>query len=299
MSAGGVLAAGLVALTCWAARAAAGRGRTGRVFERLAGGGGAAGGRDQSWRWEPPPRVRGRLEDAALPGGAATAWTAWCGLGAALVALAVVAGGPTLAVLSVGAWSAAGALVLGLRRGAAGRAVEEGLPEALEAMARSLRSGAGTHQALIEVAEATPGLLGEELCATTRDLAAGAGLEPALGALARRRGEPGVRLAVAALLLGADAGGAHARALDGVAASVRARLGIAREVRAMSSQARLSALVIGLAPIAFAVLAAGMDGEGARFLLRTPLGLACLTVGLGLDGLGALWMHRLAQVDGG
>ena len=67
----------------------------------------------------------------------------------------------------------------------------------------------------------------------------------------------------------------------------------------MSSQARLSALVIGVAPIAFAVLAAGMDGEGARFLLRTPLGLACLAVGLGLDGLGALWMHRLAQVDGG
>jgi tight adherence protein B len=209
-----------------------------------------------------------------------------------------VAGGAILAALSVLAWCAAGALVLSLRRGAAGRAVEEGLPDALEAMARSMRSGASTHQALLEVAVATPGLLGDELRATTRDLAAGVGLEPALGALARRRREPGVRLAVAALQLGADAGGAHARALDGVAASVRARLGVVREVRAMSSQARMSALVIGVAPLAFAVLAAGMDGEGARFLLRTPLGLACLTVGVVLDGLGALWMHRLAQVEG-
>jgi tight adherence protein B len=107
-----------------------------------------------------------------------------------------------------------------------------------------------------------------------------------------------VRLAVAALLLGAEAGGAHARALDGVAASVRARLGVVREVRALSSQARLSALVIGGAPLAFAVLAAGADGEGARFLLRTPLGLGCLSGGLLLDAVGALWMHRLAQVEG-
>ena len=36
----------------------------------------------------------------------------------------------------------------------------------------------------------------------------------------------------------------------------------------------------------------------ARFLFATPIGLACLTTGLGLDALGAWWMRRLTAAVG-
>lgn len=244
-----------------------------------------------------PPRLLAALEDAALPVEAAKAWQLWLGVGPPLAAVALVVGGPGMVVVAMVAWVGVPTVVLVLRRGGAGRAVEAALPEALESMAGALRSGAGARRALTDTASATTGRLGAELDLVVADLAVGRSYEEALAGFERRWDQPGVGLAVAALLLGAEAGGSQARALDGVAEGIRARLAVAAEVDALASQARYSALVIALAPIAFAVLAAGADGGAAAFLFTTPVGLACLVVGLGLDGVGALWMHRISQVD--
>lgn len=244
-----------------------------------------------------PGWLSARLEDAALPVTASSAWHVWLAAGPLLAAGATVAGGAGAAVVTLLAWVVAPGAALAARRGARGRAIDAALPDALEAMAQSLRAGAGIRQVLDDAAAGAGGPLGPELRRACAELRVGVGLAVALASLERRCPEPGVRLAVAALVLGAEAGGAHAQALDGVAEGVRTRLGVAAEVRALASQARLSALVIAAAPVAFAVLAAGADRATATFLLGTPLGLACLATGLVLDGLGALWMHRIAQVE--
>lgn len=184
-------------------------------------------------------------------------------------------------------------LVAPLLRARADRAVERDLPEALDAVARSLRSGSSLRHAVDEAAGAVVGPLRDDLARVRRSLDAGDPLADALDRWAASRPLPGVRLTVAALALGAETGGASAQAVDGVAATLRTNLGIAAEVRALSSQARLSALVIALAPVAFSLLAFSTDGTTASFLLRTPLGLACLAAGLALDGVGWLWMRRL------
>jgi tight adherence protein B len=67
-------------------------------------------------------------------------------------------------------------------------------------------------------------------------------------------------------------------------------------VRAQAAQARLSGLVIALAPLAFGALAAGTDRRTAHFLLHSPFGSGCLAAGLALDGLAAWWMHRITAV---
>ena len=183
-----------------------------------------------------------------------------------------------------------------LLRGRADRRVERDLPDLLDAVARSLRSGSSLRRAVDEAAGSVEGPLRDDLVRVRRSLEAGDPLGGALERWATARPLPGVRLAVAALALGAETGGASAQAVDGVAATLRTNLGIAAEVRALSSQARLSALVIALAPVAFSLLAFTTDGTAASFLLRTPLGLACLATGLALDGVGWLWMRRLTAV---
>jgi tight adherence protein B len=298
----GSLAGVLLGLAAAAAASAARSSRAARVLSRLDGAATGRGLPPAPRRGglrlpEPPAWLAGRVLDAfpsAPPATVAAGWLAGTGAGAAT---GLVVGGVGLAGLAMALAVAGAALALALRRGTADRLVEAALPGALEAVARSLRSGAGQHQAVVESAGGATGPLGAELATVARGLTGGAVLEQALGDLERRRPLPGVRLAVAALLLGAEAGGAHARALDGVAASVRSRLAVSQEVRALSSQTRLSAVVIAAAPVAFAALATGTDAASATFLLRTPLGLACLAVGLALDGVGAWWMHRLSQVD--
>jgi Flp pilus assembly protein TadB len=48
--------------------------------------------------------------------------------------------------------------------------------------------------------------------------------------------------------------------------------------------------------LGFAVIAAALEPRTIDFLLRTPAGMACLVVGVVLDGVGAAWMHRLAAI---
>lgn len=244
-----------------------------------------------------PSWLAPRLESAALSLDASSVWLAWLGATLAAAVIGAVLVGPGLGVGAGVVVGAAPAAVLWSMRARADRALEAALPEGLEAIARGLRTGGSLRQAVGEAGQEAPGRLGTDLRSVADEVAHGTPLLVALDAWGERRPLPGVRLAVAALGLGAETGGAQARAVDGVAATLRSHLGVTAEVRALSSQARLSGLVIAVAPLGFALFASATDDTTATFLFRTPVGLACLGLGLGLDAVAALWMNRLAKVE--
>jgi tight adherence protein B len=170
------------------------------------------------------------------------------------------------------------------------------LPDALDRLAAALRAGRAIGPALADLATEVADPLRAELRGVTRAVEGGLSLSRALEGWA---GAPGasadVRLVAAALTVGASAGGQVARAVDGIAATLRDRASIAAEVRALSTQARSSAVVLAIAPPAFTALIATIEPSSAAFLITTPVGLACLIVGLGLDALGAVWMARITR----
>lgn len=242
-----------------------------------------------------PAAVDRWLADMDLSWSPATAWRAWLGsvAGAAVVGLQL--GGPPVALATAGTVIAAPLAARRLAGDRRVRALDLAVPAALEAVARSLRSGSSLLHAVDDAARAAPSLLAADLVAVTAAVRLGADLPSSLDAWAARRPRPGVRLAVAALALAAETGGASARPVDGVAATLRERYALDREVAALSAQARMSALVIGAAPVAFAAFAAATDPRTSTFLFRTPLGAGCLAAGLALDAAGAWWMHRLTR----
>ncbi len=223
------------------------------------------------------------------------AWLMWVVavvLGSGVLGLVA---GPAAAILLAIALvvAPAVAIVCGMR--GRRRRVASALPGALEEIARSLRTGASLAQAIDDAARATPGPIGDDLRSVTSAHGSGVPLSEALAQWRVSRPLPGVRLTASALELGLAAGGAHARAVDGVAATLRDNLAITAEVRAQAAQAQASAMVIGLAPIGFTALACLADHRTATFLFQTPAGLACLTLGLALDGIGAVWMGRVTR----
>ena len=246
-------------------------------------------------RWPAPARLRQALLDAALPIDPDLAWVGWIVGGTTITVLASTFGGAGLAVVVLSALGAAPVAVLVAMRERSARQVDAALPELLDSIARSLRSGAAIAQALDESREVASGRLAADLDILVHDVANGAPLTRALDAWMARCPTPGVRLTVASIALAAESGGAAARAIDGVAETLRANLAVASEVRAQAAQARLSALVIALSPLAFGALAVGTDRQTADFLFRTPIGLACLVTGLALDSGAAFWMHRITE----
>lgn len=244
-----------------------------------------------------PPWLGARLHEvgSTLPPDAA--WRRWAAGAVLAVGLAVAAAGPAAGALAALAVLAAPCLAWQLLRHRGAAAVEAALPAAVEAMATALRSGASLRQALAEAAGVTPGTLGADLAGVADATRHGSGVVAALEAWAGRRPLPGVRLVVAALCLAAETGGAAARSVDAVAATLRQRLAAQAEARALATQARVSAAVIAVAPVAFCVLSVAVDPRSSAFLLRTRVGLALLTAGLVLDAAGALWMARLTRIE--
>lgn len=181
-----------------------------------------------------------------------------------------------------------------VRRAVAPPSDEAEVIEVLAAAAAGLRAGLSPSGALDEAARAgTDGRVTTHLRGALRRHRQGSPLEVALLGWADARPSPPVQLAVAVISLGLATGGDLAQALDGAAATLRQRLALRAEVGALASQARSSALVVAVAPVAFTALAGLTDPRVPAFLVGSPLGWACALGGLGLDVVGALWMRAI------
>jgi tight adherence protein B len=170
------------------------------------------------------------------------------------------------------------------------------LPDALDRLASGLRAGEAIGPALCALAPTLAEPLRTDLEPVARALAGGAPVAAAVGGWAERpSASADVHLVVAALSLGAHAGGEVARAIDRIAATLRERRELQAEIHALATQARASAAVLAMAPIAFAGLVATIEPAAAAFLVTSPLGLLCLLAGLTLEGVGAAWMARITR----
>jgi Flp pilus assembly protein TadB len=63
----------------------------------------------------------------------------------------------------------------------------------------------------------------------------------------------------------------------------------------LSAQTRLSAVVVGAAPLGYLAFSALVDPRSLGVLVGTGVGRVCLVVGLALEGLAALWMRRIVR----
>ena len=298
MSGAGAASALLVVTTAAFVLAACAAGRRQAVLSRLVPARGGSASRVPAALLPATPGWWSEgLAETALPVEPGVAWRAWLGSLVLAVCAAVVLAGPGATIVCGAAAAAVPVVVWRLLRHRGEMAYDATLPLAVEAVAAALRSGASLRQALAEAAGATKGAVGADLALVVAAVNRGATVVNALEGWAARRPRRGVHLVVAALCVGAEAGGARAQAVDGVAATLRFRLAADAEARALGTQARASAAVIASAPVAFCVLAAVSEPRASSFLFRTPVGLLFLSGGLALDATGALWMGRLTRTE--
>ena len=253
--------------------------------------------RAQTGRGIPPwlgVRVEGALEAAAIdvPVQRALSTWLWSVTVAAVVGLGF--GGLQIALgLAVAVAAGAPIVVLSLHERRA-RQIAVAVPETLERVASELRSG-GTIATAVGAVAAGDGPLASDMARVDTRMRLGASLSEALGAWSRERRVVGVDASAGALALCASVSGRSADALDGLATSLRDRLAVAAETRALSSQAQMSAIVVGGAPVAYIAWSALVDPGALHVLTGTLFGRICLLLGLGLEVLGAWWMRSIVR----
>ncbi len=239
-----------------------------------------------------PPRVSAVIAaalaraDLELAPEAALRWLALA-IGVAAWFSMVMA--PPLLVPSVLGAVVGGPVGLRLRCRHADRAARAALPGALDHVVAQLRAGGTVIEALAE----RPGPLRPDFGRMDARLAIGASLEHVLEQWSVERPVPGVRAAAGALCMVTTMGGSAATALEGVIQSLRNDDAAMGEANALSAQARVSALVVGAAPLAYLVFATATDPASSRVLVSTGVGRICLAVGIGLEVVAAVWMRTL------
>jgi tight adherence protein B len=247
-----------------------------------------------------PERVRARLvvalRDADLTWSPEEAVERWA-IAIVAVALLAAALSPVLAVPGVVAVVATGPIALAFARSRRERAFTAGLPGALEQVAAELRGG-GTVAAAVDRLAAGAGAVAADLERVRVRTRLGLPLADALAGWPDEHDAPGVRAAAGALAVATSMGGRAAEAIDGLASSLRHRLDAIAEARSLSAQARLSAVVVGAAPLGYLAFSALIDPAAVTALIDTGVGRVCLVVGLGLEALAGLWIRRILRSAG-
>ena len=173
--------------------------------------------------------------------------------------------------------------------------------EVCTALAGELRAGRSPAQAL----EVAAGLAVGPSRAALATAAAAAGLGGDVAqALRPRAGDAGavphvLRSLAACWSVCSGSGGGLAAAVERLEQGLRADQAQRRAVQAELAGPRATAGMLAVLPLAGLLLAAGLGADPLHVLFETPVGLACLGGGLGLDVLGLLWTGRLVRRAGG
>ena len=100
------------------------------------------------------------------------------------------------------------------------------------------------------------------------------------------------RLVVAVVRTCARLGGSAAEPLDRTAAVMHVRMAALEERKVHSAQARLSAVVLSVTPLAVLSLLVAVE-PSVRSAFHLPATWVCLGTGLALNGIGWWWMRRI------
>ena len=245
------------------------------------------------WR-EPPTALTAALQRAELALDARQVWRWWTRAVLGATCLGLLLAGPVLGAIA-GAIAAGSPLIgAAVLRSRADAGYDATLASALDAIGRGVRSGGSLPLAVTEAAASVRGRVAADLEQIASSVQRGRPFAEAVQEWRAVRDRASVRLTVGALVLATQTGGPPARVIEDVAAAIRVRLQVAREAHALAAQARLSAIVVGVAPLGFMLVSSLSDPRNARVLFGTPIGIACLLTGLALDAVGARWMHRMS-----
>ena len=175
--------------------------------------------------------------------------------------------------------------------------MESQLAELLQMLASGLRAGFGLVQAMEQAGGQMPAPISTEVRRALRDMAMGASVEQALGALDDRVGSKDFDIVITAILIQRSVGGNLAEILDNVAHTMRERERIRGEIRTLTSQQRMTGYVIGGIPIGLLIVFNIISPDFARLLWTDSWGHMMLVGAAVMEGIGFFVISRIVNIE--
>jgi tight adherence protein B len=121
--------------------------------------------------------------------------------------------------------------------------------------------------------------------------------EDALQEMGERIDSPDLEMVLTAINIQRSVGGNLAEILEGVAFTMRERERIRGEISTLTSQQRMTGIVIGGLPIGMGLLFMVINPEYMGLLFTTRVGQMMLVLAVMLEFLGAMSMKKLLAIE--
>jgi len=209
------------------------------------------------------------------------------GLIAGLIGAIIVA-----AVLAVVPW-----LVLDVVANRRTSAFTSQLPDMLQLLATTLRSGFSVVQGLDTVSRQLPEPCGDEMRQVVTEARLGRSLVQALDDVAKRIHSEDFDWVVQAIAIQREVGGNLAELLDIVAGTMHERERLRREVKTLTAEGRIGAIIISVLPIAIGLFVYTVNPSYLHPLFHSTTGKIAFFGSIGLAVVGILWLRKIVKIE--
>ncbi len=182
------------------------------------------------------------------------------------------------------------------RRGRRLKAFAVQLPEALEMLARALRSGQSLSAGFNMVAAELGQPLGKEFQRVFEEQNLGLPLEESLDDMTDRMPNLDLRFFATAVILQRQTGGDLAEILDKIGHLIRERFQIWGQIQALTGEGRLSGVVLLALPVVLFFAVYRLNPEYIMVLFTDPLGKKMLGGAIVMQVVGALIIRKIINI---
>ena len=170
------------------------------------------------------------------------------------------------------------------------------LPEALDMLARALRSGQSFAAGMNMVASEIGPPLGKEFGRVFEEQNLGVGLEDSLKSLSGRVPNLDLKFFATAVILQRQTGGDLAEILDKISRLIRERFEIWGQIQALTGEGRLSGIVLLALPVLLFFVMYRLNHDYLVVLFTDPMGKKLLVGAVILQVLGALVIRKIVDI---
>lgn len=220
----------------------------------------------------------------------------WRLLSLPMLLIALLTIGPVVTIAGAAGAALIRQLVRRRRRSSQHHRAAEQIADAVGAMSAGLRAGLSLPQSFAYARDEADEPLKGELATLVDRIEVGTPVGEALTDWADAQGSEDALLIVGVLDVHRRSGGDLPTVLDSLAGTLRERRAAFREVRALTAQARLSGVILGMLPIGFFGFLLLTSRREMLHAIATPLGGTALGIGLALELLAFLWIRHLLEV---
>ena len=176
-------------------------------------------------------------------------------------------------------------------------AFEEGFPEAIDLLARSIRAGHAFATGLKVVAEEAQEPVKSEFRHVFEEQKFGLPLEESLLGLGDRIDLVDIRIFVTAILVQRDVGGNLAEILDKISYTIRERFMIRRQIRVYTAQGRMTGYLLAALPLIMGFLIWMLNSEYMSILFSEPIGRLMIAAAVVLQIIGFFVISRIVDIE--